>query len=125
MSEVVNNAAQSIALPQLNEGETNAGIQFENGKPHHWVLLLPGDNEGADHDSMLEWAKEQGGDLPSPEEHMLLRANLPGEFKRDYYWSNRKERNGYAWYTDFSNGHQYCNHQSGKLRGRAVRRSFI
>lgn len=117
--------AAVIALPHLNEGELNAGLMFENGKPHHWLILLPGDNDDASQDEQLAFAEKQGGDLPTPSEQSLLRANLPNEFKRDLYWSNKKEGRGSAWYTHFINGYQYWDNENYKFRGRAVRRSLI
>lgn len=118
-------AVASIALPSLSDGELNGGLQFENGKPHHWVILLPGDAEGADHDTQLTWAAEGGGDLPTPSEQSLLRANLPDEFKAEWYWSNKKHGRGWAWSTGFSYGIQTFSSVSTKLRARRVRRSPI
>ena len=54
----------NINLPELAEGEIYVGcIGDALGNLHH-VILLPGDNDDATHESQLEWAKSIGGDEP-------------------------------------------------------------
>ena len=114
----------NINLPELSEGETYIGcIGGVAGNLHH-VILLPGDNDDATHESQLEWAKSIGGDLPSRIEQAMLWANHRDQFKKDWYWSNETHHaaSGRAWYQTFSNGNQYHSRPGLELRARAVRR---
>src|SRR5574343_1450960 len=105
-----------ITLPELAAGEYNAGLILkEDGTPDYWLIGLPGELEAARWDSAMDWAKEQGGDLPTRRELNLLRANARKEFKDDWYWSNEFV-SGLAWSQDFGDGGQYFRHRSGELR---------
>ena len=111
-------------LPELAEGETYVGcIGDALGNLHH-VILLPGDNDDATHESQLEWAKSIGGDLPSRIEQAMLWANHRDQFKKDWYWSNEihHTESGWAWYQDFLYGTQSYDTSDNELRARAVRR---
>jgi len=110
-----------IEIPPLADGEIYVGcIGDAEGNAHH-VILLPGDNDGASHESQLEWAKSSGGDLPNRIEQAMLWANHRDQFKKDWYWSNESE-SGWAWYQNFRNGYQNLYPKSYELRARAVRR---
>ena len=114
----------NINLPELAEGETYVGcIGDALGNLHH-IILLPGDNDEATHESQLEWAKSIGGDLPSRIEQAMLFANHRDQFKNDWYWSNEQHNAefGWAWYQYFRSGNQLNYHRSSALRARAVRR---
>lgn len=114
----------NINLPELSEGETYIGcIGDALGNLHH-VILLPGDNDDATHESQLEWAKSIGGDLPSRIEQAMLLANHRDQFKKDWYWSNEihHAESGWAWYQDFLYGSQSITRKSNEFRARAVRR---
>jgi len=114
----------TVPAPMLLPGEKFACTVIEpNGTKYH-LTLLPGDNDGIDHDGQLKWAAQQGGDLPDLTEQALLRKYLPDEFQKCAYWSKERHKTerGYAWCTGFRYGGQGCSHQDGKLRGRAVRR---
>lgn len=118
---------RTIAIPAtsitLAPGEEYAGIALVDGKPSHHLVLLPGDVSKKWEDAG-EWAKEQGGELPTRSEQALLYAHLKDSFKRDYYWSAERYADGadYAWYQGFSDGYQYCSYVSYRSRARAVRR---
>lgn len=115
-----------LITPTLNPGERLAGLMFDDaGNPSHWLYLLPGDNHDDTWKNQMAWAKSIGGDLPSPREQSLLIANLKGEFRQTWYWSNAEAESGYAWYQSFSSGHQSHSHKRHRLRARAVRRSPI
>lgn len=114
----------NINLPELDEGETYVGaIGDALGNLHH-VILLPGDNDAAPHESQLEWAKSIGGDLPSQIEQAMLWANHRDQFKKCWYWSNEihHAESGWAWSQHFSIGSQLYSHLRIELRARAVRR---
>lgn len=109
---------------ELREGERYAGLILDaTGKPSHHLILLPGATE-CDWDAAVKWAVEQGGDLPDRCEQALLYANLKGEFEVGYHWSREQRAGdpGYAWLQGFGSGGQYCGHESGQYRARAVRR---
>lgn len=111
-----------ITLPELAAGQYNAGLILkEDGTPDYWLVGLPGELEAATWQQAMDWAKEQGGDLPNRRELNLLRANARNEFKNDRYWSNESE-SGFAWYQYFYNGRQRENYLSAECRVRAVRR---
>ena len=113
-----------LNLPELAEGEIYVGtIGDALGNLHH-VILLPGDNDDATHESQLEWAKSIGGDLPTRIEQAMLWANHRGQFKKDWYWSNEINHAefGWAWNQYFGDGDQLSYLRSSAFRARAVRR---
>lgn len=119
--------ASKFAMPQLNEGEIYAGaIIAPDGTGHH-VILLDGDNDDADWQTQMEWAKSIGGDLPDRVEQALLFKHLKDRFQKEWYWSNTQHASGsgFAWCQYFGYGYQYHYTTSHKLRARAVRRSVI
>ena len=113
--------------PQLNEGEIYAGaIINPDGSGHH-IILLPGDNDDAEWQAQMDWAKSIGGDLPDRVEQAMLYKHMPDHFQKDLYWSNTQHAStsGYAWYQDFVYGLQDYYHEDVTRRARAVRRSLI
>ena len=116
-----------LTLPELKEGEINAGLIMTDGVPAHWLILLPGDNDEDTWDAQMAWAKDQDGELPTRRELNLLRANAKEQFKDDWYWSGeqRASHSDYAWCQTFLNGYQGYWLKGDLLRARAVRRSVI
>ena len=112
-----------IALAALKKGEQFAGIVHENDT-WHLVVLLPGELKKGTWKAAQDWAKKQGGELPTRREQSLLFANLRDMFERDWYWSGEQYASdaGYAWYQYFGNGDQYRWYTHYELRSRAVRR---
>ena len=112
-----------IRLPSLAKGEINAGILFVNGRPDHHVILLPGDTS-LPWAKAVNWAKKQGGELPTRKEQALLFANAGGEFKPSWYWSNEPTASdeSYAWMQYFLSGVQSWDPKGLDCRARAVRR---
>lgn len=113
--------------PQLNDGEVYAGALINPDGTGHRIILLPGDNNDADWQTQMEWAKSIGGDLPSRPELAHLYAHLKQEFKPLWYWSNEQHEShsGYAWDQDFDDGLQSWDYEGNTLRARAVRRVVI
>ena len=109
--------------PELREGEIYVGRINDTH-----VILLPGDNDDANWQDALNWAKSIGGDLPNRIEQSMLWANHRDQFQEDWYWSNETyERNHtYAWGQIFIYGFQ-DSHRKGEYscRARAVRRLEI
>lgn len=116
-----------MKLPQLNEGETYIGLIGNAAGVAHHIILLPGDNDEANHEAALEWAKSIGGDLPTRIEQAMLWANHKDLFQNDWYWSNETHSAApaYAWCQDFYYGNQGNDHKLNELRARAVRRASI
>ena len=119
-------ALPAFSLPALKKGETNAGILLRDGKPSHWLILLPGDERKKWTDA-LAWAKKQGGELPTRKEQALLFANAADKFQSAWYWSSEEYAGNadYAWFQYFSFGGQSNTRKSSGFRCRAVRRVAI
>ena len=113
-----------ITPPETKEGEQYAGaIINPDGSGHH-VILLPGDKDDGNWQDAMDWAKQQGGDLPDRIEQALLFSKSRDQFQKDVYWSNTThEREAeWAWCQGFTNGRQGSTGKSIELRARAVRR---
>jgi hypothetical protein len=112
-----------ITLPELATGQYNAGLILkEDGTPDYWLIGLPGELEAATWQQGMDWAKEQGGDLPNRRELNLLRANARKEFKNDMYWSNETTDYRTAFFQGFFSGDQLSIILSAECRVRAVSR---
>lgn len=112
--------------PELKEGEIYVGaIVNPDGTGNH-IILLDGDNDDADWNTQMEWAKSIGGDLPDCVEQAFLFKHHKDQFQKDWYWSNTlHEDTRFAWRQGFSYGHQYDGYTYGQFRARAVRRVAI
>jgi len=116
------------ALPTIGgswHGGLYAGLTVHDNDPTE-LILLPGEFSGNWTDAGA-WAKDQGGVLPSRVDALILWQNLPGEFRKEAYWTATQHA-AYpdcAWYQGFSYGYQYDYTIYGKLRARAVRRLTI
>jgi hypothetical protein len=116
----------NFQIPPLAEGEVYVGaIGDKNGDFYH-VILLPGDNDNANWQAQMAWAKSIGGDLPTRIEQAMLWASHRDQFQKAAYWSNIPDDDpGYfvwAWYQNFGTGNQGSVRQDFELRARAVRR---
>ena len=104
-------------------GGTYAGIiRGVNGALDEHLVLLDGEAEAVSWDAAGSWAASLGGELPTRAELRLLQANLPTQFKPDWYWSGEQAGPSGAWYQDFGNGYQDNGYRSCAGRTRAVRR---
>jgi hypothetical protein len=115
----------AAATIELKEGEHYAGLILNtDGTPSHHLVLLPAADKRMAWQAAVEYAKDQGGVLPTRAEQALLYANLKAQFQPAWYWSS-EEYDGdgsYAWSQNFNYGGQYCNRKSYEGRARAVRR---
>lgn len=93
------------------QGGIFAGFTLE-GHERKALLLLPGDHNDTTWQKAMDWAKEQGGELPSRFDALALYQNVPGEFKKDVYWTGVQHASGadYAWDQFFTSGYQVCWH---------------
>ncbi len=114
----------TLTLPKLAKGEAYAGILIQNGKPAHHVILLPGEIENAPWQKAIDWAKKQGGELPTRKEQALLFANAAEHLQPRWYWSGEQHASAasFAWFQYFVDGYQHYGHKCNVGRARAVRR---
>jgi hypothetical protein len=108
---------QQLQIPPLNEGEVYVGaIGNKNGDFYH-VVLLPGDNDDANFENQLAWAKSIGGDLPTRVEQAMLWEGFRDQFQKDWYWSNETHHrdSGWAWCQHFDYGGQSHQRQAQPL----------
>ena len=115
---------QQLQIPPLSDGEIYVGCIGDAAGNLHHIILLPGDNDDAMHETQLEWAKSIGGDLPTRIEQAMLWANHRDQFQKDWYWSNEMHHSesGWAWFQIFLYGDQRNGLRRLELRARAVRR---
>ncbi len=119
--------ASKFAVPQLNEGELYVGAIINPDGTGHHIILLPGDNDDADWQAQMDWAKSIGGDLPSRVEQAILFDKFRDRFQSDYYWSNQQHEScsSFVWGQDFDSGNQSYWDKLINDRARAVRRVAI
>ena len=112
----------------IGETERYVGtiISADGSRAHH-LILLPGDNDDADWQTQMDWAKSIGGELPDRVESALLFASMKDEFKADWYWTREQHAalSIYAWMQLFNFGTQYGYRKGISYRARAVRRLAI
>lgn len=102
-----------------------AGLTLRHNVPMA-LVLLPGDEE-LSWSKAGDWAKAQGGELPSRADALMLWQNVPKQFQERYYWTS-EEASGdadCAWVALFDDGGQGWVRKSDGYRCRAVRRVAI
>lgn len=121
-------SAQVTTEPDAEVKEINIGsITQPDGSGHH-IFLLPGDKSDGNWQDAMDWAKEQGGDLPTRVEQALMFAHSRDQFQKDWYWSNTTVEGSaeWAWCQYFRHGGQSRGRKSSYYcRARAVRRLAI
>ena len=93
----------------LKQGEIYVGTIITPGEyGNYHLILLPGDIEAKNWKSAMEWAEEQGGELPNRVESALLFATLKAEFSEEWYWTRETfvSSPASAWYQSFTFGCQ-------------------
>ena len=115
----------SIGEPYLG-GDMYAGLTIHDNKPAA-LILLPEKGKGLTWAAAGEWAKKQGGELPSRVDALLLFQRLKREFEEEAYWTSDQHAgdDDCAWTQGFSYGYQDLWLKSYELRARAVRRIVI
>ena len=128
-SAPVHTSASAHALPAIGSPYGTigifAGLTVDDGDPYE-LVLLPSEFSGPWKDA-LAWAEQQGGVLPSRVDALILLQNLPGEFKKEAYWTAEQHAaySACAWCLHFNYGYQNTSSIYGKLRARSVRRLAI
>jgi hypothetical protein len=113
---------------ELKHGEHYAGIELgKNGEPSRHLILLPEEAKGLTWNEAKEWAKKNGGELPTRRQQYLLFANLKEQFKEAWYWSGEEHAldSDYAWYQSFMRGTQDYDEKNTKGRAMAIRSLII
>ena len=113
------------ALPAIGAalaGGTFAGLTTLPNGTHHAVVLLPGKGDDLTWQQAGEWAKEQGGVLPTRPVAALLFANVKDQLQPEWHWTADEEGASYAWYCTFLDGTQDGGHKSYEGSAVAVRR---
>jgi len=111
-------------LPQLNaplDGGIFAGLTTLKDGTHCAVVLLPARGEDLTWPQATEWAKEQGGELPTRPVAALIFANIQDRPKEGWRWTNDEFNASYAWCCYFSDGYQQGSHKSYEGSAVAVR----
>ena len=97
------------ALPAIGAalaGGTFAGLTTLPNGTHHAVVLLPGKGDDLTYQQAGEWAKEQGGVLPTRPVAALLFANVQAQLQPEWHWTADEHSASYAWYCTFDEGSQ-------------------
>lgn len=115
-------AAAAIPVTDLADGEIYVGTTLHEGRPHS-LILLPGSTK-ADWKAAGEWARAQGGMLPSRHDGLVLFTHARAHFERDWYWLDEQHADApqYAWCQNLYWGDQFNGDLSFECRARAVRR---
>jgi len=116
-----------ITKPTLNEGETYLCTYVNTDGSITHTILMPESKVDINWQDAMDWAKEQGGDLPTRAELILLYENHSDKFEERAYWSNTQHASysSLAWYQYFDGGYQHYDSEFYELRARAVRRLVI
>ncbi|MDR3414190.1 MAG: hypothetical protein P4L87_25060 [Formivibrio sp.] len=118
----------SIAKQTLAAGELYAGIILgKDGAADYHLILIPGEVEDVNWQTAMDWAAEQGGELPTRREQSLLFTNLKERFKPSWYWSGEEYPNysPYAFVQNFDYGDQDFHDKGNEYCARAVRRVSV
>jgi hypothetical protein len=112
----------------LEDGEHYAGVILgKEGKPDHHLVLLPGEAQEASWSAARDWARDNGGELPTRRELALLYANMREHFERVWYWSSEPQepRAQLVWGQNFTSGIQTMYGRQFRGRARAIRRLIV
>ena len=103
-------------------GGLYAGLTVYENAPRR-LILLPGEFCG-DWKAATAWATDQGGELPSRIDYLVLWASLKAEFREAWYWcaESYAPDAASAWAQGFGNGGQVSYRKDLEFRARAVRR---
>lgn len=122
---------QALALPLADlpalgapmAGGLFAGLTTQPDGTHVAVVLLPGRGECLTWQQSMDWAAQQGGQLPSRPIAALLFANVSDRPQVGWHWTCETHANdaSYAWYCYFTSGSQLNGHKSAEACAVAVR----
>jgi hypothetical protein len=131
---------RAVQLPPIGKAWPGEGGVFAGllkGKDSDYAVIVPLDPASDVDPAPWKYAIAAAGKFKTAEhqdysaairgELALCFHNVPGLFKKEWYWSSTPVAGpaSYAWYQLFLNGLQYYYHKGLKLRARAVRRVKI
>ena len=103
-------------------------VSADRAKSHH-IIRLPYERDRLmTWNAAMEYAAQEGAELPDRVEGALLYAKRQaGEFADAYHWTREQGAGdeSYAWIQSFDNGYQRSNHKGLKYRVVLVRRITI
>lgn len=117
-------ATRAGGLPNIGdayEGGIFAGVSID-GDHRVALVLLP------DEADEITWEEATARfELPTRHDMLVLFKNLPGQFKKDWYWASETHASDerYAWCQTFSTGTQHWGANGSRCNARAVRRVLI
>ena len=108
----------------LRHGERYAGTIVRPGERGYHIIDTGIDAEDLSWRDAMDWATEQGGELPDRVESALLFATAGEHFEDAAYWTRElyASDSAYAWGQHFTYGDQSYWLTDDKLRARPVRR---
>lgn len=98
-----------------------AGLTTRKDGIHCAVVLLPEQGTQLTWKKAIEWAAEQGGELPSRPVAAMLFANAKAQLKPAWHWTSEQEDASYAWHCYFDYGYVYHDRKSYEGSAVAVR----
>lgn len=123
----VSNPSKTIsfaALPALGaalEGGIFAGVITKQDGTHCAVIRLPENGGALTRKRAMDWAKKQGGELPSRPVAAMLFANVKATLPEDWHWTSEEYNASYAWLCSFFHGDQSISNKSSEGCAVAVR----
>ena len=98
-----------------------AGITTCKDGTHCAVVLLPEQGIKLTWKKAMNWAKKQGGELPTRPVAAMLFANIKDKLTPAWHWTSDEDDASYAWYCYFGYGGQGYGHKSYEGSAVAVR----
>ena len=135
-----NSALRTVSLPPIGEdwpGEGGVFAGILKGEDGDYALIVPLDpasdvdaapwKEALAAAGKFKTAQHQDYSPATRGELALCFRNVPGLFKKDWYWSSTPSAGNasYAWCQSFGHGYQDYGLKDNQLRARAVRRLKI
>ena len=104
-------------------GGTYIGLTTAKDGSNYAVVLRPARTEDLTWQAAMDWAKKQGGELPTRPVAALLYANAKAQLSDGWHWTNETDEDdsSFAWNCNFYHGSQLYHHKSYEASVVAVR----
>lgn len=113
--------AELPAIGAPIDGGAFAGITTQPDGAHCAVVLLPEQGSDLTHAQAIDWARQQGGVLPTKPIAALLVANVKSLLRPQWHWLAETHGASFAWGCYFSYGTQSSYLKSFECSAVAVR----